>query len=314
MHKKLEAELVSLAHSILQMKNKDDIYALHEKAHVIYEKLSVLKFVEDYVNTTPQAEQNKEEILEKIEKFLTDDVELEVPNEEPSEIIDEEVVVVIEEEEEPVFEESESIVEQEQEVSVPYEENLEEPAEDKFFEEDLTPVFEEPDSSEELTLGIEIAEEEKVVDEASFEEEEIVSKTKKESPVVKENDLFDGQISLEDELQKAYEIDEATKLFEKVTKESPVVEEKEPQQQRSLNDALFKNRIQIGLNDRIAFVKHLFDNSQEDFNRVLSQLNSFKTEKEAKQFINKIVRPDYDWTDKEEYEERLMDLVERRFL
>ncbi len=45
MHKKLEAELVSLAHSILQMKNKDEVLALKEKARLIYEKLSVLVFV-----------------------------------------------------------------------------------------------------------------------------------------------------------------------------------------------------------------------------------------------------------------------------
>ena len=72
-------------------------------------------------------------------------------------------------------------------------------------------------------------------------------------------------------------------------------------QKKSLNDKL-QGDIQIGLNDRIAFVKNLFGGSQEDFNRVVYQLNSFKTLKEAKKFINKIVKPDYDWTDKEEVE------------
>ena len=47
---------------------------------------------------------------------------------------------------------------------------------------------------------------------------------------------------------------------------------------------------------------------------MISQLNSFKTEKEAKKFINKLVKPDYDWTDKEEFEERLINLIERKFL
>jgi hypothetical protein len=60
-------------------------------------------------------------------------------------------------------------------------------------------------------------------------------------------------------------------------------------------------------------VKNLFGGSQEDFNRVVSQLNSFKTQKEAKKFINKMVKPDYDWTDKEEVEERFMSIVERKF-
>ena len=34
MHKKIESELVSLAHSILQMKNSDDILKLKEKAYI----------------------------------------------------------------------------------------------------------------------------------------------------------------------------------------------------------------------------------------------------------------------------------------
>jgi len=72
-----------------------------------------------------------------------------------------------------------------------------------------------------------------------------------------------------------------------------------------LNDKI-RDDIQIGLNDRIAFVKNLFGGSQEDFNRVVSQLNSFKTEKEAKKFINKMVKPDYNWSDNEDIEQRFM--------
>ncbi len=60
-------------------------------------------------------------------------------------------------------------------------------------------------------------------------------------------------------------------------------------------------------------MKNLFDGSQEDFNRVVSQLNSFKTEKEAKKFINKMVKPDYDWKNHEALEIRFMTIIERRF-
>ena len=49
MHKKLAADLTSLAHSILQMKNKEDVFALKAKAHEAYEKLAVLAFVEEYI-------------------------------------------------------------------------------------------------------------------------------------------------------------------------------------------------------------------------------------------------------------------------
>jgi hypothetical protein len=61
-------------------------------------------------------------------------------------------------------------------------------------------------------------------------------------------------------------------------------------------------------------VKNLFDGSQEDFNRVVSQLNSFKTEKEANKFINKMVKPDYNWSDQEELEARFMEIIQRKFV
>ena len=86
----------------------------------------------------------------------------------------------------------------------------------------------------------------------------------------------------------------------------------EPVTPTSLNDTLQTN-IQIGLNDRIIFVKNLFEGSQEDFNRVISQLNTFKTEKEAKNFISKMVKPDYNWSEHEALENRLLAIIERRF-
>ena len=81
----------------------------------------------------------------------------------------------------------------------------------------------------------------------------------------------------------------------------------------SLNDQHSK-AINIGMNDRIAFVKHLFDDSTEDYNRVLSQLNSFTTKEEAVDFIEEIIKPDYDnWVGSEEYAERFMEIVKNKF-
>ena len=67
MHKKLAADLTSLAHSILQLKNKEDVFVLKEKAYEVYEKLAVLAYVEEYINTTPDATETKEELVEKVE-------------------------------------------------------------------------------------------------------------------------------------------------------------------------------------------------------------------------------------------------------
>ncbi len=83
--------------------------------------------------------------------------------------------------------------------------------------------------------------------------------------------------------------------------------------QKSLNRKLKPETITVGLNDRIAFVNHLFNFSQSDFNRVLSQLNTIENEQAAYDFINKMVKPEYDWAGQEEYEQRLLDLIARRF-
>lgn len=82
---------------------------------------------------------------------------------------------------------------------------------------------------------------------------------------------------------------------------------------KSLNDQPGKE-IKIDLNDRLAFVKHLFNNSAEDLNRVVSQLNTIDTEERSIAFIMNMVKPDYgNWAGKDEYEARFMALIERRF-
>jgi hypothetical protein len=81
----------------------------------------------------------------------------------------------------------------------------------------------------------------------------------------------------------------------------------------SLNDRMAKGII-IGLNDRIAFMNHLFANSSEDYNRVLSQLMTFDTFQEAQDFIENMVKPDYNnWEGKDEYAQRFMEIVEKKF-
>lgn len=83
---------------------------------------------------------------------------------------------------------------------------------------------------------------------------------------------------------------------------------------KTINDA-FSKMITVGLNDRIAFEKNLFNGSSEDLNRVLSQLNTIETYQEAQDFIEDLVKPDFNyWKGKEEYSERLMELIQKRFL
>ena len=83
---------------------------------------------------------------------------------------------------------------------------------------------------------------------------------------------------------------------------------------RSLNDTLTTKDISVGLNDRLAFVKHLFNDSTEDFNRILSQLNTMDSHENSVAFIRKMVKPEYqNWQGKEDYETRFLEMIERRF-
>ena len=81
----------------------------------------------------------------------------------------------------------------------------------------------------------------------------------------------------------------------------------------SINEA-FAKTITFGLNDRIAFEKQLFAGSSEDLNRVVSQLSTFDSFEEAQNFIEDMVKPDYDnWEGKEEYVTRFMEIIEKKF-
>jgi hypothetical protein len=80
-----------------------------------------------------------------------------------------------------------------------------------------------------------------------------------------------------------------------------------------LNDK-FSKGLQIDLNDRIAFIKHLFDQSPNDYQRAISQISTFQDWDQAKVFILEIVKLDYDnWKGKELYEERFLKIIENNF-
>jgi len=84
-------------------------------------------------------------------------------------------------------------------------------------------------------------------------------------------------------------------------------------EKKSLNDRLAGGILKFGLNDRIGFVKDLFDGSQEDFNRVVSQLNTLSTLDEANEFIQTHIAGEYRWEEKEETAARFMAAVEQKF-
>ncbi|MGY0407683.1 MAG: hypothetical protein ACWIPJ_04925 [Polaribacter sp.] len=276
---------MSLAHSILQLKNKEDVFALKEKAKEMYEKLSMLAFIEEYINTTPNLEETKEELVAKVEKAFENKVA--IGKDEIETTIKETVVHNFEYE----YLEGDTM------------EILEQP-----FSELETILASEPvqeENNEHLKIEQEEIETPKVEEKAPLTLEEVKEMIKKNNASFAnfKNDAKDiGErktLTLEEELEYTIPVDIMANLFEQA-------------KPKSINDN-FQENIQIGLNDRIAFVKDLFNGSQEDFNRVISQLNTLKTEKEAKKFVDKMVKPDYNWSEHEDLEIRFTSLILRKF-
>ncbi|HPW97064.1 MAG TPA: hypothetical protein PK218_00720 [Flavobacterium sp.] len=291
MKKRVEAELISIAHRILKLKNKSEIDQLYKETQKLYEALTILKFYGDNYemlkNSIPV-----EEIEEKVAAFIESNevitpVAVAVKKEPEVDVLEETIIPTAKKiEEEPVVV-GEIIIEEEEEIEEEIEASAE-PIVEETEEESFMPSFE-----------------------LSFEEEkEALEETiDKETPSkqVTMDDVFGDHfkepvfVKPEDNVQGKF-----VKVFEEKNVE-------EAGRVLSLNDTL-SNSISIGLNDRIGFVKHLFNESNEDYNRVLSQLNTFDTFDEAKTFLNEMVIPDYNyWVGKEEYLERFMEIVEKKF-
>ncbi len=329
MKKKLEADLISIAHRILQLKNKSDINQLFLETQKLYEKLAVLRFVEEHFSdakpTIGQAE-----VVEKMKEFFET---IAVPEfQKPPAIIQTAI------EETPVIEivEDNTISPDEAEEETEKSESEEEII---AAEEVSTPIIIEPVVAEEESKEIvseekqEEKEEETLIEKPLFvlEETEIepIETIKPETPKKKDvvqisfDDLLGGKytdpdfVKVSDKKQNSESILPAPSFDfqkEQVLTASQTSFEKEEPKSITLNDKLVKE-ITIGLNDRIAFVKHLFGGSNEDYNRVLNQLITFDTFLETKAFIDELVKPDYNnWDGKEEYEHRFMEIIEKKFL
>lgn len=146
----------------------------------------------------------------------------------------------------------------------------------------------------------------KIEEEPIVKKEEIVKKLEDIDDIfVPTFDAIKEDLSQKEEFKDTVSLDETENLF--ATK-------KEKPNQLSLNDKLLSSSIQVGLNDRIAFVNKLFNFSQSEFNKELSILNTFDSEIEAKNYIQNILKAKYNWKNKEEIVDRFMLLVERKFL
>jgi hypothetical protein len=311
MKKRVSAELISIAHRILKLKNHSETLQLQQEAKNLYDQLTILRFYEE------NFEMLKNEIPTTVIEEMLEAKPTAVFSE-PVEVKEEELVQAID----LVFEEEKVVPATEEKIEV------------------AEVTLDELDEVEALETPIEVPTEAAEVEEVAEATKEIIPESKPEKKFIKpqkQKPVSAKQISFEDMLVHDYKeldfikVDEvpagvemandlsfdALDIEESLIIDAPQepAEEKGTKEEKSmsLNDTLNKG-INIGLNDRIAFEKKLFGGNSDDFNRVLSQLNSFDSFEEAKDFIQDFVKPDYNnWEGNEEFETRFLDILEKKF-
>jgi len=240
MKKKLESELISIAHRILKLSGKEDLAKMHKEVAELYEKLTVLKFAKDNFEEDFPTIGGDSSFFSMLDEAFNNKVS--------------------------------DTIEVEDKVYIHLDENEEE-------------AIMEP--------GI-----------------KTIKDMVAHMPQEEQMDMFFGYNT--QEKTSTHDIDELTAGYENIPEFEPI--SKTSQEKTSLNDKLKRGGLNIGLNDKIAFIKHLFDGKNEDYDRVLSQINTSSSFQEAHNLIQTMVKPDYNnWEGKEEYEARFMSILESRF-
>jgi hypothetical protein len=247
MKKKLESELVSIAHRILKLKGREDVDRMHEEVAKLYEKLTVLKFAQENFEDDMPTIGNDSSFFDMLDTAFNNKI-------------------------------SDNI-----EVGNKTYVNLDEREDDGIME----PVME------------------KIKDMVA----QMPQETQQIDVIVEE--------AIAKEMPSTVEFETLTSDFANIPEFEPIEDAKKrevEQGKKSLNDQLKGKRLQIDLNDKLAFIKHLFEGKNEDYDRVISQINTTNSLAEARNLIVDMVKPDYNnWEAKEVYETRFMEIVESKF-
>lgn len=254
MKKKLESELLSIAHKILKLTGREDLGKMQTEIALLYQKITILKFIEEH---------HDGQVPESVESDSSFFESLEPAQEQLATVVNSEV------------HKQEEHNKPEQELEIPEPE----------IEETGSLTAAAVDQSEEET------EESHVL--------ELQSESQLEETTTPLNEPTEHDLS---ELSPSYN---QLPIFDAV---------EDPPQITSLNDQLKSQGFQVGLNDRLAFVKSLFENSNEDYDRVLSQLSTLDSYEQATSLLNSIIKPDYNnWEGQEDIEARFLEIIEKKF-
>lgn len=176
-----------------------------------------------------------------------------------------------------------------------------ESSEKTFSEKNLSELFmPETDQREEMDLpGIKTIH--KMVDEFPNEPKE-----EKHPPKQKfKTELFDQSLADEPEFEKKTTANASEKL---TVNQKESLKETKPK----LNEQLLRG-LSFGMNEKHGFIKQLFNGSEADFTRVVSQINTMEDASGALNFIREIVMPEYHWDADDASVKRFLKMIENHF-
>ena len=310
MKKKIEGELISIAHRLLKLKNHTETIQLLEEVKKLYEQLTLLKFYE--ANTALVNEEFSEELFEeKVAKIVVGTIEVVDEEEVYVEMASKEHITQIEEE---LFEKNEishELFPSSEKEEIKSESIDEAPVEESQIDE----VIEAPIEKKEITSNPEIIGT-KVSKQISLEDILVhdYQETFFEKKEATDDAISDSSEPITEEEISEVKGEEISNEVASASESTPEVEKETASESIEEIPVVNGKAIVLGLNDKIAFEKNLFAGNGDDLNRVLSQLNTFTNWEDAKSFVLDFVKPDYNnWENKEEFEVRFLEIVENKF-
>ena len=333
MKEALEHDLITLATEILANEGEWNLAQLNKQAHKITEKITILTFVEKYYQTLGASEDRMYRTMRKVSDFIDDnrqedlfDIEVEASEVQPitapktaaKETPKEEPATFVAMEPAPITKE---------EKTAPAEKPTpaEKPVAKKTLKEEQYPEphWALPVNRSKTNEVAEPVEKAEIVEKPTPEEASAVTFEIEQPTIEKPAVAFEIE-QLADFIQQPEYTDE-----ERILKQTPSLEEfisqskhtvfdkkdadEEVKPAQSLNDK-FGKTAQIGLNDKLAFVQKLFFGSESEYNKVVKHIADLHSMQDAVIYIEQEVKPTYNyWKGKEEYEQRFLDLLLKRF-
>jgi hypothetical protein len=182
---------------------------------------------------------------------------------------------------------------------------------------------EEPDHAER------VAQKERELEEMEERRRTIVEFTKHETAAENLTEVTEQKIDTpQQEAEKKFKLAhiKGLKVMQQLFDLDPLEDQKTAEEIKEDSGSLLKSNVKtdfmeaerrkpefkLDLNDKVAFSKSLFGGNDDELKSTIEKLNSFDTLEDAKQYLSEVYY-EKDWSKKDEFAQRLWNLVESKF-